>query len=120
MVCLFGVALNATTEKNVTSEYWGDYYSWNWLVFDIADFIYSKSSETGTAPHIPTSNDTIWGIWFNKVLSVLKKEFYDADEKSTIRVLENCPAEEVAIMIFETLEVHEIMEYISTCPRGAG
>ena len=119
MVCLFGIALQATTEKNVTSKFWNDFTSWNWLVHDLTDFIYSKSSETKPAPHIPESNDTVWGIWFNKVLSALKKEFYDANKNSTIRVLENCPAEEVAIMIFETLEVHEIMEYLSTCPRGA-
>ena len=120
MVCLFGIALQATTEKNVTSKFWNDFTSWNWLVHDLTNFIYSKSSETKPAPHIPTDKNTLWGVWFTKVLTTLKKEFYDADEERTIRALENCPAEEVAIMIFETLEIPMIIEYISSCPHGAG
>ena len=120
MVCLFGIALQATTEKNVTSKFWNDFTSWNWLVHDLTNFIYSKSSETKPAPHIPESNDTVWGIWFNKVLSALKKEFYDANEILTFRVLENCPTEEVALMIFNTIEIRVIMEFLTTCLLGAG
>ena len=120
MVCLFTTAINATAEKNLTDEYWEDHTPFNWLIYDLAGFVYSKSSETKPAPHIPTDKNTLWGVWFTKVLTTLKKEFYDADEERTIRVLENCPAEDVAIMIFETLEIPMIIEYIATCPHGAG
>ena len=120
MVCLFTSAINASAEKNLTSEYWHDHAPFNWLIYDLAAFVYSKSSETKPAPHIPTDKNTLWGVWFTKVLTTLKKEFYDADEERTIRALENCPVEEVAIMIFETLEIPMIIEYISSCPHGAG
>ena len=120
MVCLFTTAINASAEKNVTSDYWEDHAPFNWLIYDLAGFVYSKSSETKPAPHIPTDKNTLWGVWFTKVLKTLKKEFYDADEERTIRALENCPTEEVALMIFETFEVREIVEYIATCPHGAG
>ena len=53
MVCLFGIALQASAEKNVTSKFWNDFTLWNWLVHDLAVFMYSKSSEIKPAPHIP-------------------------------------------------------------------
>jgi hypothetical protein len=120
MVCLYGLALQGSTEKNVTSEYWNEHAPWNWLVNDLTYFVYKKSGLAG-CPYIPISNETDWGEWFYKVSETLKREFYDAHKPELIfRILENCPTEEVAIMIFETLEIETIKEFLLTCPHGAG
>ena len=120
MVCLYGLALQGTTEKNVTSEYWEQHPAWNWLVNDLTYFVYKKSGLKGE-PYIPISNETEWASWFYKVSETLKGEFHDANKPALVlRVLENCPTEEVAIMIFETIEIKTIKEFLLTCPRGAG
>ena len=120
MVCLYAAAINGVTKKNINEEFWEDDAPWNWLIHDLGLFIYKKSGFVDNIPSIPVDSSTAWGRWFSKVLFTLKKEFYDANEILTFRVLENCPTEEVALMIFNTIEIRVIMEFLTTCLLGAG
>ena len=120
MVCLFGTAINATTVKNNDNDDFDKYTDWSWLIYDIADFIYQKSPEYDTQdgekynhPVIPYSNSSIWGNWFNNVIDELKTEFNDVNPSLCLRVLENCPTEEVAMLIFNTIEITVVTEFIS-------
>jgi len=120
MVCFFSVATNAAISKFQCDLHWDDHTPWNWLIFDLAQFIFHHSSEyiKGREPHIPYDDTSDWGIWFNSVVQELKKEFHDANPERCIKVLENCPAEEVAIMIFCTIDINTVREWIKTCGAG--
>ena len=118
MVCLYGIATKAVTRKCQYDLHWEDHTAWNWLIFDITQFIFQNSSEytEDAAVHIPTDDTSDWARWFDSVIQELKKEFYDANPKRCISVLENCPAEEVAIMIFCTIDIDTVYEWMTTCP----
>jgi len=107
----------------VSEEEWNQYYNFNWFINDISKFIYQTSEDykKSNVPTVPQLNsDTIWGKWFNSVIDALKEEFYDANRLMAFRCLENCPHEDVAIIIFGTIKFECIQEYLMwLSPQGA-
>ena len=119
MGCLYGHALDAVVVKNNDNDMFDEYTDWNWLIHDFTDFMYQKSPECAydgtiyTYPVVPLTSHSIWGMWFNSVIAELRTEFNDVNPELCLRVLENCPAEEVAMMIFKTIELKIVIEFIS-------
>ncbi len=123
MVCLYGLTIEAVqkTEDFMTDV--NGFYDWNWLVHLLTRFIFQQSVEYTVykyeEPHIPiklgfTKNEvSIWNVWFTKVFKSLKKEFFDADKKRTLSVLCNCPAEEVAIIIYDSTPLNMQKTFLS-------
>jgi len=112
MVCLYGTTLDLV-EKKLTVNEKKEYPVWSWLIFRLTDYIYHLDPKrAGTAPRIPApKEDTIYSQWFNKVIIKMKKTFNDAAPKIVFRCLENTPAEEVAIIVFEATESNLLNEF---------
>ena len=47
------------------------------------------------------------------MIDELKTEFNDVNPSLCLRVMENCPTEEVAMLIFNTIEITVVTEFIS-------
>jgi hypothetical protein len=122
MVCFYSLAIEAAIRKFHDDFYYTKSPVWNWLIYDISKFIFENSSEykTSSTPNIPNNNNSDWGIWFNSVIEELTTEFNDATPELCLRILNNCPhgdhGEEVAIMIFCTINTDTVYEWIKTCP----
>ena len=112
MVCFYGKTLDLV-EKTLTTNEKKEYPAWSWLVFLLTDYIYHLDPErSGTAPRIPApKEDTIYAQWFGKVTNQLSKTFDDAAPKIVFRCLENTPAEEIALIVFETTESKLLNEF---------
>ena len=112
MVCLYGTTLDLV-EKKLTVNEKKEYPVWSWFVFQLTDYIYHLDPQrAGTAPRIPSAKeDTIYSQWFRKLIIKLKKTFNDATHKIVFRCLENTPAEEVAIIVFEATESKLLNEF---------
>ena len=72
----------------------------------------SPESEVQWYPFIPYVGTTIWSKWFAKVQQALAVEFYDATPERVFKCLKNCPADRVADIIFDTIEIKIVKEYI--------
>ena len=112
MVCLYGTTLDLV-EKKLTVEEKKEYPVWSWLVFRLTAYIYHLDPQrAGTAPRIPDpKEDTIYSQWFHKLIIKLKKTFDDATPKIVFRCLENTPAEEIALIVFEATESKLLNEF---------
>jgi len=117
MVCLYGTILDLVEKKLTVSEK-KEYPAWSWLVFRLTDYIYHLDPQrAGTAPRIPSLKEgTIYAQWFRKLIIKIKKTFNDATPERVFRCLENTPAEEVALIVFEATEsklLNEFREHLS-------
>jgi len=100
-------------EGNAEDEF-KDSEDWNLLVFDITLWIFRKSleSEIQRFPFIPAEGSTtIWGEWFWRVVSALGGEFNDVTPSLVYRCLKNCPHEDVAMIVFDTIDMDDIKGY---------
>ena len=107
MVCFYGTTLDLL-EKGLSSNEKKEYPAWSWLIFRLTDYIYHLDPERGgTAPRIPAPlEETVYSDWFAKVTNQLTKTFDDAAPKIVFRCLENTPAEEVALIVFEATDIN--------------
>ena len=120
MVCIYTTALQFSKARNEHDPAWLNFPEWNWLIHDLTDYIHFHSGAYNKdyypSPHIPLKDDTSeWAIWFKAVSDALvnEGEFYDTNDNLTMRALENCPSEEVALIIFETIYINIIKNYIT-------
>ena len=121
MVCLYGTTLNKIPEfiritRNITIEESG-FPDWNWLTHLLTEFIYNESIARLQAegyynqspfPYAPHPNDiTPWGRWFARVKAALGKHFDDANAVLVFRCCKEPPAEEVALIIYDSCTLEE-------------
>ena len=105
MVCLHGLTMKLLNES-LTQEEMEDYPAWSWLIYRLTEYIHQLDPRSaGVHPTIPLSNDnTHYARWFSQVQIKLGETFNDATETRTFKCLENCPAEEVALLIYDATE----------------
>ena len=116
MGCLYGIVKNFVQKKyedNDDDEF-KDCPDWNLLVFDMTLWIFQRSPESQikSYPFIPNDGATVWGAWFGKVLGAVGGEFYDATPNMVYNCLKNCPHEDVAQIVFDTIGLNDIKEYL--------
>ena len=116
MGCLYGLVKNFVHKKYEDNEddEFKDCPDWNLLVFDMSLWMFRKSPESQFQlyPFLPNDGSTVWGAWFGKVVAALGGEFYDATPNLVYNCLKNCPHEDIAQIVFDTIELNDIKEYL--------
>ena len=114
MGCLYGQMMNFVRGKYKDDDDFQDCADWNLLVFDIAFWMFRRSPESQIQwyPFIPDDGETVWGAWFGKVVDALSREFNAATRGLVYSCLKDCPHEDVAMIVFDTIEFNDIKEYL--------
>ena len=117
MVCLYGITLDLV-EENLTDNEKKEYPTWSWLTFRLTEYIYNLDPQSSGEPIAPAEHEnTIYAKWFHNVVTHLKKTFNDATPVIVLRCLNNTPAEEVSLLVFESTDmklIHRFRAHLST------
>ena len=115
MGCLYGAMMDFVREKYTNDDEFKDSADWNLLVMEMALWIFRRSPEFQIQyhPYIPDEGgSTPWSVWFWRVFDAMGDEFHDATPSSVYKCLKNCPHEDVAMIVFDTIELNVIKSYL--------
>lgn len=116
MGCLYGPILNFVRNKYKNDDEFKDCADWNLFVMEMSLWIFQRSPEFQIRyhPYIPDEGGTTpWSVWFWRVVDAMQKEFDDATPSLVYRSLKNCPHEDVAMIVFDTIDMDDIKLYLA-------
>lgn len=102
-------------EKYINDDEFKDSADWNLLVMEMAMWVFQRSPEINIQcyPFIPYEGaSTPWGRWFWRVVGAMEGEFDDVTPSKVYKCLKNCPHEDVALIVFDTIELDDIKGYL--------
>ena len=117
MGCLYGQMMNFVRSKYRDNDEFKDSADWNLLVMEMALWIFQRSPEFQIRyhPYIPDEGGTTpWSVWFWRGFDAMCDEFNDATPSLVYGSLKNCPHEDVARIVFDTIDIDDIKLYLGS------